>query len=181
MVRWNKLVDDRRQPVTMRNWKTSVCGLVGLAGGLLAQFYPEHARLGGFLAALGNSAGLMFAADGSAAAGDGGKPPGVSVPIGVKLFLAAGLVGLVLSLAGCARFRSVMTATKPDGTVIESRQSVVTFLDASSSVAKLRASTTDKTQGLTVGGLNEESSSSALTNAATIFEAIGRGVVQGLK
>jgi type IV pilus biogenesis protein CpaD/CtpE len=87
------------------------------------------------------------------------------------------LVSLVLALcSGCARFHSVQVQTKSDGTKTESRQTISTFWDSQSSIAKLRASTTDKTQGLTVGGFAEESQSS---NVVNVIEAVTKGAVQG--
>lgn len=79
------------------------------------------------------------------------------------------LAVLALALTGCARFKSVQVKTDPDGTRIESRQIITTFWDSKSSVAKLRASTTDKTQGLTVGSITEESSG---TNAVELTERV---------
>jgi len=67
---------------------------------------------------------------------------------------------LVLALLpGCARFSSYQEQTKEDGTIVRQRQSVTTFLDGKSEIAKLRASSTEKTTGLTVGSIAEESTS----------------------
>ncbi len=78
-------------------------------------------------------------------------------------------------LIGCARFSSHQTFKMPDGSVKEQRQTVTTFWDSKSEIAKLRASTTDKTQGLTVGSLNEEASS---TNVVDIVERVVGAVVK---
>jgi hypothetical protein len=75
----------------------------------------------------------------------------------------------ILFLAGCARFRSTQTETAPDGTQRITRVCVTTFFDGRSDLAKLRASTTDKTQGLTLAGLDQSSSS---TNAVEILRHI---------
>jgi hypothetical protein len=66
-------------------------------------------------------------------------------------------------------FRSTQTETSPDGTQRITRVCVTTFFDGKSDLAKLRASTTDKTQGLTVSGLDQSSSS---TNAVEILRHI---------
>lgn len=100
-----------------------------------------------------------------------------------KLFLAFFCFTLALALcclfSGCARFKSVQVKTEPDGTRIESRQSITTFWDSQSTVSKLRASTTDKTQGLTVGSVSEASEAS---NAVSIVEsAIGAAVSAAVK
>lgn len=76
---------------------------------------------------------------------------------------------VLVILTGCAHFSSRQTKTDKDGTIITSHQSVTTLFDAKSDIAKLRASTTDKTQGLTVGSLNEETSG---TNVTSLTEGI---------
>ena len=75
----------------------------------------------------------------------------------------------LLCLAGCARFHSVQVKVDPDGTRTESHQTVMTFWDSRSAISKLRASTTDKSQGLTVGVIDQESSG---TNAVNLVETI---------
>jgi len=72
-------------------------------------------------------------------------------------------------LCGCARFRSTQTEIAPDGTQRITRVCVTTFFDGRSDLAKLRASTTDKTQGLTLAGLDQSSSS---TNAVEILRHV---------
>jgi len=83
---------------------------------------------------------------------------------------------IALLLCGCASFSSHQIEVKLDGTRIESQQSIVTFFDSKTSIAKMRASTTDKTQGLTVGGFEQESSG---TNAINLIEAVTRGAMEG--
>jgi hypothetical protein len=87
------------------------------------------------------------------------------------------LLAFSLVFSGCARFRSTQTETSPDGTQRITRVCVTTFFDGKSDLAKLRASTTDKTQGLTVSGLDQSSSS---TNAVEILRHIAAilGAVQ---
>jgi len=75
----------------------------------------------------------------------------------------------LVALCGCARFHSEQLQTKADGTRLESRQTILTFWDGQANVAKLRASTTEKTQGLTVGSFSEEASS---TNAVDLINGI---------
>jgi len=62
-----------------------------------------------------------------------------------------------------------------DGSVKKQKQRIYTFWDSKSEIAKLRASTTDKTQGLSVGHLNEESSS---TNTVDLVERVVGAVVK---
>lgn len=82
----------------------------------------------------------------------------------------AALLALLI-FPGCAQLSSRQTETiAPDGSSTRiTRLRVTTFFDARSDVAKLRSTTTDKTQGLTVGGLSEGSSG---TNAVRALEAV---------
>ena len=47
----------------MKSWKTTLCGAIALIGASVAQFYPEQARHGLFLSAVGTGLGLLFARD----------------------------------------------------------------------------------------------------------------------
>jgi hypothetical protein len=80
---------------------------------------------------------------------------------------------------GCARFHSVQVKTEADGSRTESRQSVTTFFDAKTEIARLRASTTDKTQGLTVGSIAEESSGSNVVSL--VHEAVDAAVSASIR
>jgi hypothetical protein len=73
----------------------------------------------------------------------------------------------LLAFCGCAQLSSRQTETiAPDGSSTRvTRLRVTTFFDAKSEIAKLRSTTTDKTQGLTVGGLSEGSSGTNAVNA----------------
>lgn len=99
---------------------------------------------------------------------------GESQAVPIKTIVPAVAAILALSAGGCARFSSYQEQTRLDGTMVKQRQSVTTFFDGKSEIAKLRASTTDKTQGLTVGGLSEETSG---TNAVNLVENITRAAV----
>lgn len=105
-----------------------------------------------------------------------------AIPKLYRRAMAIALTFLALCLTGCASFSSEQDQTKPDGTNTKSHQRIFTFWDANSSVAKLRASTTDKTQGLTVGGLDQESTS---TNVNALVEGIVgaavKAAIQGAK
>ena len=81
---------------------------------------------------------------------------------------------LILLLAltpSCARFTSTVTErTLPDGVV--ERVTVVkatTFFDSKSGLAKLSSGQTDKSQKVSIGSLNQESSA---TNAVTLVESV---------
>lgn len=90
-------------------------------------------------------------------------------------------MGLVL-VAGCARFSTRQTDLSYDNQGKPQRQitttaTAYTLWTAKSSLATWKATQTDKSQGATVGNLAQESNS---TNAAAVFEAIGKAVVTGL-
>ncbi len=94
----------------------------------------------------------------------------VAIARDARRFLAVlVLAAIILPLAGCARFRSTQTETALDGTQRITRVCVTTFFDGRSDLAKLRATTTDKTQGLTLSGLDQSSSS---TNAVEILRHV---------
>jgi hypothetical protein len=75
------------------------------------------------------------------------------------------LCGLLFFTPGCAGFSNHQSdrslTTLPDGTreerVITSQQRANTLFDSKSALAKLRATQTDKTQGLSIGALEQES------------------------
>ncbi len=75
---------------------------------------------------------------------------------------------LLLALAGCSRLRVHQHET-PQGDR-DTITTVTTFWDSKSELAKFRASTTDKTQSTSIGGLAESSSGSS--NTMAIIEAI---------
>lgn len=47
----------------MKSWKTSLGGALVCLGAAIGQIYPEHAKEGALLAALGTAFGLVFARD----------------------------------------------------------------------------------------------------------------------
>jgi hypothetical protein len=82
------------------------------------------------------------------------------------------LVILTLALTpvpSCARFSSRQIETAPDGTQRVTRIAVWTFFDAHNDLSKLRASTTDRTQGVSLAGLDQSASS---TNTLEILRHI---------
>lgn len=92
------------------------------------------------------------------------------------------LILLAAMLTGCARFSTKQTDLSYDNQGKPQRQitttaSAYTLWTAKSSLATWKATQTDKSQGATVGNLAQESNS---TNAAAVFEAIGKAVVNGL-
>ena len=78
----------------------------------------------------------------------------------------------VLACAGCARFKSTVTErVGPDGKTTE-RITVVkagTLFDSKSELTKLSSGQTDKSQKVSIGSLNQESSA---TNAVSFAESV---------
>lgn len=99
------------------------------------------------------------------------------------LFVAIWVGILICTLTGCSTFSTKQTdITSYDNTgkptrTITTTATAKTLFSSKSELTKFKATNTDKTQSTSVGSLAQESTSS---NAAPIFEAIGRGVVQGL-
>ena len=76
-----------------------------------------------------------------------------------------------LTLAGCARFNSSITERElPDGSLERVTQvTAATLLDSKSELAKLSSGQAGKTQRVSIGALNQESSA---TNAFGLTEAV---------
>lgn len=87
---------------------------------------------------------------------------------------------VALLLGGCATYNSNQTelvstnGTRTVTTVVR----ISTVFDAKSDLAKLNLSTTEKSQRLGLGTLNQESTSS---NLVSILEAVARGAAAGAK
>ncbi len=87
------------------------------------------------------------------------------------------LIGCLVLATGCARFTSTVTErTLPDGS--NERVTVVralTLFDSKSELAKLSSGQTDKSQKVSLGSLNQESSA---TNVVTLVESIVTAAVR---
>ena len=78
----------------------------------------------------------------------------------VKFKPACHLAIVCLTVAmGCSHFSIDQCDVAPDGTRRSTHTEGFTFFDGKSEAAKVRASTTDKTQSQSIGALNQESSS----------------------
>ncbi len=84
----------------------------------------------------------------------------------------ASALWLAVVLSGCARFHSEQIEAQTDGTKRTTHIWVLTVLDAHSDLTKLRASTTDKTQGMSLAGLSENASSTNLVRVLELIAAI---------
>ena len=78
-------------------------------------------------------------------------------------------------LTGCSTFTSEQTVTR-DGETVTTTIRARTFFDARSDLAKLRITQTEKTQGVTLGALNQETSG---TNAVDLIDRVVRAAVAG--
>jgi hypothetical protein len=91
---------------------------------------------------------------------------------------------ILLLAAGCANFRTVQTdesTTSPEG--VETRKITTTatartFAASKQALAQWKATQSDKTQGASVGQLNQEADASDLTRA--IGEGIAKGLIKGI-
>ena len=103
----------------------------------------------------------------------------------VMAFAAAATMALiVLALSGCAQFRTDQTdesTTSPEGIEtrkVTTRATARTFAAGKQALSNWKASQTDKTQGASVGSVNQESDASALMGA--LSQGIGTAVVQAM-
>jgi hypothetical protein len=88
-------------------------------------------------------------------------------------------------ICGCARVSIDQTETiAPDGQSTERKTKfrANTFFDSRNELAKARTTMTDKTQGVSISGLEQESSgSNAVSLAEKVVEGAVRGAVTGAK
>jgi len=89
------------------------------------------------------------------------------------------LLAVLFCLAGCARFSSTITETTDAGGVT-TRITVVkatTFWDSGSELTKLSSGQTDKSQKVSIGGLNQESSG---TNAVVLIQVLSDAAAKAM-
>lgn len=91
-------------------------------------------------------------------------------------------LGAIVLLVGCARFsttqRDERTNEKTgETTTITTKAAAWTFFESKSTLAKWKATQTEKSQGAEVGGL--EQSSSATTNAVELVRTVVEAAVSG--
>jgi hypothetical protein len=85
--------------------------------------------------------------------------------------------GMVTVFSGCSTFTSTQTTRDPStGIEVTTKIRARTFFDAKSDLAKLRTTQTDKTQGVSIGGLGQETSG---TNAVELIDRVVRAAVAG--
>jgi hypothetical protein len=79
------------------------------------------------------------------------------------------LAGALFFGAGCASLTTKQESIAPDGSSRTTTARVSTFWDSKSELAKLRTTMTDKSQGVGIAGLEQESSA---TNAVSLVESV---------
>lgn len=92
----------------------------------------------------------------------------------VVLLVLGVLAGIAAMLAGCASHATRQVDRRPDGTEVSTRARSVAFMAGKSALRDVKVSQTEKTQGMSVGRLDQESDATALS------EAIGNILVRGL-
>ncbi len=91
------------------------------------------------------------------------------IELGTYALALSLVVWLLVLVSGCARFHSEQVEVGVDGTKRTTHIYVSTLFDAKSDLTKLRATTTDKTQGMSLAGLDQTASG---TNFVEILRLI---------
>lgn len=94
-------------------------------------------------------------------------------------FLLVGL--LALNAAGCARFSTKQVDLRQneqtgETTKVTTKASAFTLLDGKSKLANFKASQTDKSQGASVGSLEQEATATNALQALRAIEAIAKSI-----
>lgn len=102
------------------------------------------------------------------------RPGYVRAPGNILPFLAVVccLSSVILLTAGCAHFSTTQDRTHPDGTKETTHVFISTLFDSHNEVGKLRTTMTDKSQGIGVGSISENSSSTNLVEMLRLVGAI---------
>ena len=82
-----------------------------------------------------------------------------------------------LIFIGCASTTTEQSETAPDGTIKKTRVRAFTFWDSKSDLATLRTTSTDKSQGVAIAGLAQESTS---TNATAQLQILADVLVKAV-
>jgi hypothetical protein len=93
--------------------------------------------------------------------------------IGILLALGI-LAGMAAIVSGCASHATRQVDRRPDGTEVSTRARSVAFMAGKSALRDVKVTQTEKTQGMSVGRLDQESDATALS------ESIGNILVRGL-
>lgn len=101
----------------------------------------------------------------------------------IGLAIGYAFLALLVLSCGCARFNTTQKDLSYDPKTGEKREittraTAYTFFEAKSQLANWKASQSDKTQGASVGSLNQESQ--VTSNITSLVEAIAAGVARGV-
>lgn len=92
----------------------------------------------------------------------------------VVILVLGVLAGIAAMITGCASHATRQVDRRPDGTEVSTRARSVAFMAGKSALRDVKVTQTEKTQGMSVGRLDQESDATALS------EAIGNVLVRGL-
>ena len=82
---------------------------------------------------------------------------------------------LILLCTGCSTFRSEQTETDAAGITHRTKVSVRSFFDSHSDLSKLRTTLTEKSQGISIGSISQDSSG---TNASALIQNVVAAAVE---
>lgn len=158
-----------------RTYLIIAIALLYIVGGKL-NFWPVDGQI---LAGLGLAAAAFLRAALAPAApppadADAARPGYTRAPGNILPFLAVlcCLSSVILLTAGCAHFSTTQDRTHPDGTKETTHVFISTLFDSHNEVGKLRTTMTDKSQGIGVGSISENSSSTNLVEMLRLVGAI---------
>lgn len=158
----------------MKSWKTNIGAALNGLGTCIILADPHWLKIGLVINAFGTFFGLLFAKDYDKT-GVYKVKPGKARRMSGKAVAVLLMVGLWLLCSGCSSLVTDQVETALDGTTRKTHVRAYTLFDGKSDLAKLRATATDKSQGVTVSGLSQESSGSNVVNAVESITAAAVG------
>jgi len=82
---------------------------------------------------------------------------------------------LIVLCAGCSTFRSEQTETDAAGITHKTSVTLRSFFDSHSDLSKLRTTLTDKSQGISIGSISQDSSG---TNVSALIQNVVAAAVE---
>lgn len=80
---------------------------------------------------------------------------------------------VLIITTGCSTLDTTVTETRTDGWTETTTIHIVTFMDGKNNLSNFRTTSTEKTKGVTIGAMSQESTSEAV-------QAIAHGVAAGV-
>ena len=124
--------------------------------------------------AFGTFFGLLFAKDYNVT-GQGDRPASPSRGSNGRMLAVLFVVGVWLVCSGCSSLVTDQVETALDGSQRKTHVRAFTLFDGRSDLTKLRTTSTDKSQGMSVAGLSQESSGSNVVNMVESVTAAAVG------